>query len=58
MSDKWIEHDGTSHCPVDSEQQVEVSWVKNDGTTKHRAGAFNWTQISEYRLLPNKPHTN
>lgn len=52
----WIKHSIYARgCPVDTEQQVEVKWKPSPyydtGTTKGRAGKFNWEHVDAYRLL-------
>lgn len=56
MESEWIKHGRSSQCPVDEEQPVEVRWWHHEGTTKHRAGAFNWYMVSAYRVLPKPAH--
>jgi len=62
ISAEWINHNiYTIGCPVDKEQQVEVKWKPSPhydtGTTKGRAGGFNWEHVERYRMLPNAAHT-
>lgn len=51
----WIKHDG-GDCPIDGEKRVQVRWKNPDeeGVTTHRAGAFNWKEVAEYRTIAPK----